>query len=227
MPLPRAQERWAGRSVPASSDSHEAVWVTSLGHHLPAVTQPAPPKVQPQLDVTAQGTLPRLRWAPASMPLAPGAVSCFSSLCPPGLPLAVPCGSLLPLKFSSTASLYEGSFLDPGRRGCEKLQPLPGSHAWFATSGSQDRRHIMRCPKTFVRLGFGFCWTRVCFNWCLTFPRQAKIWFFLQVRLNKQKNKSDPKWCRYPLKFWRGNFLRAYTHLLSIFTPLAFCYSAG
>lgn len=151
MLLPRAQERWAGRSVPASSDSHEAVWVTSLGHHLPVVTQPAPPEVQPQLDVTAQGTLPRLRRAPASMPLA------FSSLCPLGLPLSVPCGFLLPVKFSSTASLYEGSFLDPGRRGCEKLQPLPGSHAWFATSGSQDHRHIMRCPKTFVRLGFVFC----------------------------------------------------------------------
>lgn len=140
--MPRAQERWAGRSAPASNDSHDAVWVTLLGYHLPVVTQPAPPEVQPQLDVTAQGTLPRLRRAPAFIPLAPGAAAWFSSLCRPGLPLAVPCGSLLPVKFSSTAPLYEGSFLDPRRRGCEKLQPLPGSHAWFATSGSQGYSHI-------------------------------------------------------------------------------------
>lgn len=53
--LPRAQEREAGRSEPTTDYSHKAVSVISLGHCLPAVTQPVSPKVRslPQLFVVS------------------------------------------------------------------------------------------------------------------------------------------------------------------------------
>lgn len=78
---------------------------------------------------------------------------------------------------------------------CNEWKPGPQAH--------------YEVSKNLCASGLCFLLNQGVFNWCLTFPRQAKIWFFLQVRLNKQTKKSDPKRCRYPLKYWRGELPRS------------------
>lgn len=147
--MPRAQERRAGRSAPASNYSHEAVSVTSLGHHLPAVTQPASPRVksQPRLDVTAPLTLPH------QVPRESSCLSTSHSRCRStvfqGLPTWPSSGCALRLLVHCEVQLCGSSFWQEisGPWG-EKQQPLP------SCPGTSFQ---MRCLKVCVLPGFAPC----------------------------------------------------------------------
>lgn len=133
-PLPRAQQREAGRSELTSDYSHEAVSVTLLGHHLPAMTQPVSPKVrsQPQLFVVALLALPRQVLCKSSCPynthskLRSVVFQCLPTwLCPV---------DSFTVKFICVASLSGRRCLVPGMRSSS-------SHVWLAVPGSQVCRH--------------------------------------------------------------------------------------
>lgn len=141
--MPKAQERRAGRSAPESNYSHEAVSVTSLGHHLPAVTQPASPKVksQPRLDVTAPLSLPHQ---------VPRETSCLytshsrcRSMVFQGLPTQPSSGSSVAVKSRWVAPLFGRRLLDPGARSSSPgPAPVPGLHRLEARSAGVRRYFI-------------------------------------------------------------------------------------
>ena len=157
--MPKAQERQAGRSAPASNYSHEAVSVTSLGHHLPTVTQPVSPKVksQPQLDMTAPLTLPY--WVPQECSCLYTSHSMCRSMVfqglPTGLPPAVPCGSSFAVRFSCVAPGFGRRFLAPGvRSSSPSPASVPGLHHLEARSAGVCRYFISNeVPKNLCASG--------------------------------------------------------------------------
>lgn len=73
---------------------------------------------------------------------------------------------------------------------CNEWKPGPQAH--------------YEVSKNLCASGLCFLLNQGVFNWCLTFPRQAKIWFFLKVRLNKQTKKKWPKVMQISTEILKG-----------------------